>query len=227
MRTRSILQLPVRFLPIVAISLLSSSVFAQSPQRQPRRIEDFKPSAFDCHRVTQEATDPVSSRLAQVFDCYSGGLIAIAEEIPADKYIPQHILGTTVGHNVGHVAYISGFACSKLSGDAAPKPPRINGEADKDGMVEWLKSSAEFCKKAFSKLSDAKLGESVPWNGFDPGSTGGDGNTVTRFAAALWVTNVMIERYGAFAGWMQTHETLSDVNTVPLVTGIRNQVLGR
>jgi len=80
MRTSSVLRLLLRLLPIVGISLLSSSVFAQAPQRQPRRIEDFKPSAFDCHHVTQGATDPVSSRLAQVFDCYSGGLIAVGTQ---------------------------------------------------------------------------------------------------------------------------------------------------
>ena len=194
--------------PLIVIALFSSPVHAQ----------DSKPSAYDCHHNAAETTDPVSARLRQVLDCYSGGLIAISQEVGADKYTGQKILGATWGHNVGHVAFISAFACSKLSGEAVPRPPRISGEGDKDGMVEWLKSSMEFCKQAFSKLSDAKLGESIPWNGFGPGGTGGEGNTVTRFAAALWVTNVMIERFGAFAGYIQVHGSLSDIGTVPLVT---------
>jgi hypothetical protein len=217
----------LRLLSIVGISFLSSSVFAQAPQRQPRRIEDFKPSAFDCHHVTQGATNPVSSRLAQVFDCYSGGLIAIAEEIPAEKYNNQHILGETVAHNLVHTAGISDFACSESTGLAAPKSGKIDEVSDKNDVVEFLKSSREFCKQAFSKLIDANLGESIPWNGLDSNDREGVGRTVTRFAAVLWVTDVLIERYGAFAGYMQTHVTLSDRDTVPLVTGIRNPVLGR
>jgi DinB superfamily len=195
---------------LTVIVLFSPSVHAQRS----------RPSPYDCRHNASSATDPVSSSLRQVLDCYSGGLIAIAEEIPADKYTPQpqHILGASIGHNIGHVAGISAFACSKLFGDAAPKPPRIPGEADKDGLVEWVKSSMEFCKQEFARMSDAKLGESVPWNGFDPRGTGGASNTVTRFAAALWVTNVMIERYSAFAGYMQMHYSLSDIGTVPLVT---------
>jgi hypothetical protein len=160
--------------------------------------------------------------LAQVFDCYSGGLIAIAEEIPADKYT-QHILGETIGQNVGHAANTSEVACSHMSGVAAPRHGRTD---DKAGMIEYLKSSIEFCKQVFPKLTDAKLGDSIPWGGFDRDDRA-EGKTVTRFAAALWVIDVLIERYGAFAGYMQVHGSLADFNTVPLVTGIRNPVLGR
>jgi len=224
MRTSSVLRLLLRLLPIVGISLLSSSVFAQAPQRQPRWIADFKPSAFDCHHVTQGPIDPISSRLAQVFDCYSGGVIALAEEISAEKYT-QRVFSETLGHNLVHTAGISVFACSKISGVATPKSGKIDVVSDKNDVVEFLKSSREFCKRAFSKLSDAKLGESIPWNGIDSNESAG--KTVTRFAAALWVTDTLIERYGAIASYTQTHGTLSDPNTVPLVTGIRNQVLGR
>jgi hypothetical protein len=223
MRTSSILRSLLRLLPIVGISLLSSSVFAQAPQRQPRRIEDFKPTAFDCHHVTQGANNPVSSRLAQVFDCYSGGLIEIAEETSGEKYT-QRVFSETLGHNLVHTAGISAFACSKMSGVAAPKSGKIDVVSDKNDVVEFLKSSMEFCKQAFAKLSDAKLGESIPWNG--NGREGAD-RRVTRFAAALWVTDTLIERYGAIASYTQTHGTLSDPDTVPLVTGIQNQVLGR
>jgi hypothetical protein len=64
-------------------------------------------------------------------------------------------------------------------------------------------------------ISDAKLGESVLWNGFTPGWTGNPGERVTRFAAALWVNNVLIERYGAFAGYLQVGRSLSAIESVP------------
>lgn len=208
-----IVRITVSLIVLAGIALSSSAVHAQEVEGV------VKGSAYDCHHYASVATDPVSSRLRQVLDCYSGGLIAIAGEIPADAYTQEVSRYASIGENIGHVAFISAFACSKLSGEAEPRPPRrIAGEGDKDGMVEYLKSSMEFCKQAFSKLSDAKLGESIRWNGFSPDRTGGEGNTVTRFAAALWVTNVMIERYGAFADHLHTHGSLSDIGTVPLVT---------
>jgi hypothetical protein len=205
------LTLPLCLLPILIMPLLPSSAIAQ----------DSTAAMYECQHYAPSVQEPVSSRLRQVLDCYSGGLIEIAEEIPADQYTPQRILGETVGHNIGHVAFISSLACAKISGLSAPKPPKVSGEADKDGMVKWLKSSMEFCKQAFSKLSDAKLGEAVRWDGFTEGDLGA---SVTRYAAAIWVTDVVIERYGAFAGYSASfsspfpaHSTLSPVDSVPLV----------
>jgi hypothetical protein len=172
MRARNVLEILLGLFSMVNISLLSFSAFGQTPQRQPRRLQDFKPSPFDCHSVTQRTTDPVSSRLSQ-------------------------------------------------------KSGNIDVTSDKNDIVEYLKLSTEFCKQAFSKLNDAKLAESIPWRGLDSNDLEGVGPTVTRFAAALWVTDTLIERYGAIASYMQTHGTLSDPATLPLVTGIRNPALGR
>jgi hypothetical protein len=173
----------------------------------------------DCIHINDApvATDPVSSRLMQVFDCYSNGLIIAAEWVPSDKYT-QRMLETTVGDSIGHVAYLNDFACSKISGVATPQPKKLDGAADKDGIVAWLKSSVQFCRQVFSKLSDSQLVESIPWEGFDPAhNLPPNGARVTRFAAALWVTNVLTERYGALAGYLQIGPSLSNVATVPLV----------
>jgi hypothetical protein len=160
-------------------------------------------------------TDSVSSELRRVLDCYSNGLIVAAEWIPPDKY-NQRILAETVGANILHVAYVSAFACSKISGVAAPNHAKLDAYADKDSMIEWLKSSTDFCKQAFSKLSDAKMGESVPWDGFADGwRDGWTGQRVTRFAAASWITHVLIERYGALVGYMQVGGALSTIASVP------------
>ena len=159
------------------------------------------------------ASDPVSSRLRQVFDCYSDGVIAMAEEFPVSEYTRQQILRMTVGHMVDHVAEINNYGCSKISGATTPEHEqiaseandvRVANEADKDKLVARLKSSVEFCKRAFSNLSDAKLGESVSWDGM-PGLENilGAGAKVTRLAATLEVTNNLIERYIALDVYLQ------------------------
>jgi DinB superfamily len=188
----------------VAISL-SSCILAQ----------DAKPTPYRCQHYSSDPSDPVSSGLRGVLECYSGGFIALAEEIPAEKYASERRLGATVGHNVGHVAFISNFACSKMSGVVAPKTRRVKGEADKDGMVEWLKSSMEFCKKAFSSLSDDKLGESIAWSGFDPEGKEGIGQQVTLYGAASWfsmclsnatlLSQITFSRMGLCLHSMQCH----------------------
>ena len=56
-----------------------------------------------------------------------------------------------------------------------------------------------FCKQAFSKLNDANLGESVSWFG---------GGKVTRFEAALEVTNDLIDHYAALAVYLRLNGLL-------------------
>jgi hypothetical protein len=181
--------------------------------------QDLKPSQYRCHYYSSDPNDPISAGLRQIFECYSGGFIALAEEIPVGKYTTQRILAESVGYNVGHVATISESACSKMLRVAIPKPPRkVEGDADKDGMVAWLKSTMGLCKRAFSELSDSKLSEAIPWNySSDVVGDGWHGPRVTRFGAASFVTSVLIERYGAIAGYFQLHGSLSPFAAVPLV----------
>jgi hypothetical protein len=81
---------------------------------------------------------------------------------------------------------------------STPEASKLN-DADKDKLVEELKASMDFCKQAFSKLTDSTLGDSVPWFG---------GRQVSRFAAALEVTNDLIDHYGALAVYLRLNGLL-------------------
>ncbi len=90
-------------------------------------------SAFSISPLAQAQTaDPVSSTLRQVLDRYSKNLVASAEEMPADKYsyhpTPEQM---TFGKVIAHVAQVNNFACSKVSGAAAPKAEEAS-ETDKE-----------------------------------------------------------------------------------------------
>lgn len=166
-----------RLLGIAAMCVMAATlVYAQSP-----------------------TADPVSSTLRQVLDRYSNNLVATAEEVPADKYTyhptPAQM---TFGQTMLHVADVNNFACSKVTGDSAPERLKIN-DTDKDKLVEALKASMDFCKKAFTKLSDAKLGEPV---------TMFNGRQGTRFSAALEVTNDLIDHYAALAVYLRLNDLL-------------------
>jgi hypothetical protein len=143
-------------------------------------------------------TDPVSSQLRQVLDRNAKNLVATAEEFPVDKYTyhptPE---GMTVGTTMAHIAQVNNFACSKVGGIAAPELVKV-GETDKDKLIEELTASMDFCRKAFSGLTDATLGESLP----------GGGRPMTRFGAALEVTNDLIDHYATLSVYLRLNGLL-------------------
>ena len=150
-------------------------------------------------RSQAPGANPVSAKLRQILDNYSKDLVAAAEEMPAEKYSyhpkPEQM---TFGKSIDHVAEVNNFACSKISGVAAPEGAKVS-ETDKDKLVEELKASMDVCKQAFSKLTDASLGEQVPWFG---------GRQVTRVSAALEVTNDLIDHYAALAVYLRLNNLL-------------------
>jgi hypothetical protein len=150
-------------------------------------------------RSQAPGANPVSAKLRQILDNYSKDLVAAAEEMPAEKYSyhpkPEQM---TFGKSIDHVAEVNNFACSKISGVAAPEGAKVS-ETDKDKLVEELKASMDVCKQAFSKLTDAALGEQVPWFG---------GRQVTRVSAALEVTNDLIDHYASLAVYLRLNNLL-------------------
>lgn len=151
-------------------------------------------------RAQTGAANPVSTSLREALDSYSTNLIAAAEEMPADKYsyhpTPAQM---TFGKSMEHVAEVNNFACTKVSGIPAPQGPKATEKDPKDKLVAGLKASMSLCKQAFSKLSDASLGESVTWFG---------GGKVTRFEAAFDVTNDLIDHYAALAVYLRLNGLL-------------------
>ena len=148
----------------------------------------------------QSATaNPVSSGLRQILDSQAKNVVAAAEEFPADKYTyhptPEEM---TVGNTMSHIAEVNNFSCSKVAGVAAPEQTKT-AETDKDKLVEQLKASMDFCRQAFSGLTDASLGESVPWF---------RGRQTTRFAAAMEVTNDLIDHYATLSVYLRLNGLL-------------------
>ncbi len=145
------------------------------------------------------APNPVSTKLREILDDYSKFLVATGEVMPAEKYsyhpTPEQM---TFGKSIDHVAEVNNFACSRISGVAAPEGAKLN-ETDKAKLVEELKASMDLCKQAFSKLTDSNLGDMVPWFG---------GRKVARVSAALEVTNDLIDHYAALAVYLRLNGLL-------------------
>jgi DinB superfamily len=150
-------------------------------------------------RAQGSAANPVSSHLREVLNSYANNLVATAQEFPVDKYdyhpTPAQM---TVGRTMQHIAQVNTFACSKVAGVPAPDLTKVS-LMDKDKLVEGLQTSMDFCRQAFSKLNDSNLGDSVPWS---------RGRQTTRFAAAMEVTNDLIDHYAALAVYLRLNGML-------------------
>ena len=145
-------------------------------------------------------SDPISTVLRQTLDENAKNLVATAQEFPADKYTyhptPE---GMTVGKTMAHIAQVNNFVCSKMSGAAAPSAGAQVQETDKDKLVANLQASMDFCKQAFSGLTDAKLTEPMTLFG---------SRQTSRFAAALEVTNDLIDHYATLSVYLRLNGLL-------------------
>lgn len=144
--------------------------------------------------------NPISSQLKQTLDRESANIVAAAEEFPVDKYTyhptPE---GMTVGKTMAHIAQVNNFVCSKVGDLTAPKQAAQVAETDKDQLVANLKTSMDFCKQAFAGLTDSKLNDSVPFFG---------GRQMSRFAAAMEVTNDLIDHYATLSVYLRINGLL-------------------
>jgi hypothetical protein len=120
--------------------------------------------------------------------------------MPAEKYSYHPTAAQlTFGKTIEHVAQVNNFACAKVSDMPAPQGPKAAEANGKDKLVAGLKASMEYCARAFSKLTDVKLAETVPFMG---------GKRVTRLGAALEVNNDLIDHYAALAVYLRLNGLL-------------------
>lgn len=143
--------------------------------------------------------NPASAAVRRTLDRYSKNLVATAKEMPVEKYgyhpTPENM---TFGKTIAHIAEVNNFACSKVAETAAPEVPKL-AENEKEKLVEALTASMDFCTQAFAKLTDASLGDQVPWFG---------GRQVSRISAALEVTNDLVDHYSSLALYLRLNGLL-------------------
>jgi hypothetical protein len=146
------------------------------------------------------AINPLAATVRETLGTYSKNLVAAAEEMPAEKYgyhpTPEQM---TFGKTIEHVTEVNNFACAKVSDMPAPQGPKATEADGKVKLVAGLKASMEYCAQAFSKLTDSKMAETVPFFG---------GKQVTRLRAALEVNYDLIDHYAALAVYLRLNGLL-------------------
>jgi hypothetical protein len=150
--------------------------------------------------MAQDAgANPLSSAVQMTLNQFAKNLVATAEEMPADKYSYAPTKEEmTFGKSVAHIAEVNNFVCSNISEMPAP-PPKMSDADSKEKLVAGLKASMDYCAQAYSKLTDAKLKDSVPFYG---------GRKITRLGAALEVNYDLVDHYAALAVYLRLNGLL-------------------
>ncbi|HXQ78166.1 MAG TPA: DinB family protein [Gemmatimonadaceae bacterium] len=139
--------------------------------------------------------NPVADAFRDNAKSAAKNLIAAAEEFPADKYsykpTPSQM---SVGDIVVHLIQGNDYLCSSIGGMKAPERAKIATTAGKDALIARLRETFAFCDQALAPLTDASLGEQLPFFG---------GRKMSRAAVMTLTTGDWADHYSQYANYLR------------------------
>ncbi len=147
-----------------------------------------------------QSSTPVADAMRARLERGEKNIVAAAEQMPADKYgykptAPQR----SFGEIVLHVAQANEIVCAHVAGKAEPTEAKLEGSAPKDALVARLKRSFAFCESSLKNVTDANLGETIPFYGK---------MTTSRVNAMMEIGVDLADHYGAMAQYLRLNGML-------------------
>jgi DinB superfamily len=148
----------------------------------------------------QSGSNPVSDALRGLVARNATNMVGAAEEMPADKYgyhpTPAqwtfaHLMIHAVGANFG--------MCSAIGGVPMPKREALADTDAKDKIVSALKDSFQFCEDSLKNVTDANLGEPIPFFG---------GRKMPRGAMMIIMADDYGDHYSQASGYLRLNGLL-------------------
>ncbi len=122
-------------------------------------------------------------------------LIAAAEEFPADKYAYKPTpVQMSVGDIVVHLIQGNDYLCGSIGGTKAPARTKVASTDSRDALLTQLRESFAFCDQSLAPLSDANLGEQLPFFG---------GRKMSRAAVMTVTTADWADHYSQYANYLR------------------------
>ena len=150
--------------------------------------------------ATSQQGNPVADAFRDNAKSQATNLIAAAEEFPADKYAykptPSQM---SVGDIVVHLSQGNDYLCSAIGGMKAPTRTKVAATDSKDALVARLKETFAFCDQALAPLTDATLGEQLPFFG---------GRKMSRAAIMTLTTGDWADHYSQYANYLRLNGML-------------------
>ena len=144
--------------------------------------------------------NPVADAFRDNAKSQAKNLIAAAEEFPADKYAykptPSQM---SVGDIVVHLSQGNDYLCGTIGGMKAPDRSKIAATDSKDALLARLRQTFAFCDQALAPLTDANLGEQLPFFG---------GRKMSRAAVMTLTTGDWADHYSQYANYLRLNGML-------------------
>jgi len=116
--------------------------------------------------VAAQQANPVADAFRDNAKEEAKNLMAAAEEFPADKFAfkptPAQM---SFGDIVVHLSQGNDYLCGSIGGVKAPTRTKVDHDDAKPALIARLRETFAFCDQALGSLTDANLGEQLPFFG--------------------------------------------------------------
>lgn len=111
-------------------------------------------------------SNPVSDAVRASAAAGGKNLLAAAQAMPADKFSYKPTAAQmTFGELIVHIYGDNRITCQAIGGVAPATEATLTPTGTKEALVAALQRSLAFCDAALARVSDAQLGDAVPYYG--------------------------------------------------------------
>jgi uncharacterized damage-inducible protein DinB len=143
----------------------------------------------------QEGHTAAVASVTPIHEMVKGYLIAAAEQMPEEEYFYRPTEEVrTFGQIVGHVANANYMICGAATGEPADPGENFEERTTKEGLIEAIKASFEFCDMAYA-MEDMKAMEEFEFLG----------GTRTRLFGLAFNASHNFEHYGNLVTYMRAN----------------------
>ena len=149
---------------------------------------------------SSQQANPVADAFRDYAKSSAKNLVAAAETFPADKYAYKPTpVQMSVGDIVVHLAQGNDYLCGAIGGMKAPDRAKVAATDSKEALMARLRETFAFCDQALASLTDANLGEELPFFG---------GRKMTRAAIMTLTTGDWADHYSQYANYLRLNNML-------------------
>lgn len=150
--------------------------------------------------LSAQSTNPVADAFRDNAKSAGKNLIAAAEDFPAAKFrFKPTRAQMSFGDIVSHLSQGNDYLCGAIGGMKAPERTKVSAKDGKAALVARLRETFAFCDQALAGLSDANLGEALPFFG---------GSKMTRAAIMTATTGDWADHYSQSAIYLRLNGLL-------------------
>jgi uncharacterized damage-inducible protein DinB len=147
-----------------------------------------------------QQANPVADAFRENAKEQAKNLLAAADEFPAEKFAYKPTPAQmSFGDIVVHLSQGNDYLCGAIGGVKAPTRTKVDHDDAKPALIARLRETFAFCDQALASLTDANLGEQLPFFG---------GRKMSRASIMTLTTGDWADHYSQWAIYMRLNGML-------------------